>query len=556
MAHTPVLSTINDYNSATVTPINVSMIQETISDDIIDKRKTTEELSTEILIKSENDTTASHWIKDQNNNNNQTQYEQKQQQEVERFNHEIQDDDDELDEKKLHITSTTDEQQLQVDNDSNTNNKNRFCSSSINQLGGEFINGRPLPSDTREKIVKLAEQGVRPCEISRQLSVSHGCVSKILKRFRLFGTTAPGLIGGSKPKVATPEVVRRIREYKLNNPQIFAWQIRESLQKEGICSTEKLPSVSSINRIVRSNRRIVVNPDGTINEVDSDFDLYDSDDENSAKSERANASSPSSGSVGSSPRAGNIRHRGDCRCDSCVKKYKFSPCNNKSTNGEIVDGIHASELENDNKSPYNHQLLDESNLNSIDLDFYSTTNKIFENEPGELNLKAPPPAHCRTKLSSIFTSSHDHPLDLSITTTNHNHKQRKKQLKHNPLSDTFQNEPLNLCSESKKRPTNDIISSPSSKRSSTNIPNNLTDKLQTHLLSDNISLHQQQQQPPATSLPTFLHSVFAQNSSHPVFLPFWNPLLDAQQHQQLFQQLQQHYSQHHHQKDVKTSIAK
>ncbi|CAF4540768.1 unnamed protein product, partial [Rotaria magnacalcarata] len=49
----------------------------------------------------------------------------------------------------------------------------------------------------------------------------------------------------------------------------------------GICPSDKLPSVSSINRIVRSNRRIVFNNDGTITEFDSDFDSRDgSDNEN------------------------------------------------------------------------------------------------------------------------------------------------------------------------------------------------------------------------------------------------------------------------------------
>ena len=52
----------------------------------------------------------------------------------------------------------------------------------MNQLGGMYVNGRPLPDPVRQQIVDMAQRGVRPCDIARQLRVSHGCVSKILAR--------------------------------------------------------------------------------------------------------------------------------------------------------------------------------------------------------------------------------------------------------------------------------------------------------------------------------------------------------------------------------------
>ncbi|CAB1318556.1 unnamed protein product [Coregonus sp. 'balchen'] len=122
----------------------------------------------------------------------------------------------------------------------------------LNQLGGMFVNGRPLPEVIRQRIVDMAHQGVRPCDISRQLRVSHGCVSKILGRYYETGSIKPGVIGGSKPKVATPKVVDKIADYKRQNPTMFAWEIRDRLLAEGVCDSDTVPSVSSINRIIRT----------------------------------------------------------------------------------------------------------------------------------------------------------------------------------------------------------------------------------------------------------------------------------------------------------------
>ncbi|KAI4890029.1 hypothetical protein NFI96_015515 [Prochilodus magdalenae] len=122
----------------------------------------------------------------------------------------------------------------------------------VNQLGGVFVNGRPLPNAVRIRIVELAQLGIRPCDISRQLRVSHGCVSKILARYNETGSILPGAIGGSKPRVTTPNVVKSIRDYKQSDPGIFAWEIRDRLLADGVCDKYNVPSVSSISRILRN----------------------------------------------------------------------------------------------------------------------------------------------------------------------------------------------------------------------------------------------------------------------------------------------------------------
>ncbi|XP_077639224.1 paired box protein Pax-4 [Lonchura striata] len=116
--------------------------------------------------------------------------------------------------------------------------------SGVNQLGGLFLNGRPLPTCKRQRIIALAASGARSSDISRSLKVSNGCVSKILARYYRTGAVGPKAAGGSKPRTATPAVVARIARLKLEQPGLFAWEIRRQLHAEGTCASSAIPSVS------------------------------------------------------------------------------------------------------------------------------------------------------------------------------------------------------------------------------------------------------------------------------------------------------------------------
>ncbi|CAG9854653.1 unnamed protein product [Phyllotreta striolata] len=108
--------------------------------------------------------------------------------------------------------------------------------------------GHPLASlVSQQRFLELSRFGLRHYDIAQHMLTQQGAVTKLLGTLR-----PPGLIGGSKPKVATPAVVSKIEQYKRENPTIFAWEIRERLISEGVCTNATAPSVSSINRILRN----------------------------------------------------------------------------------------------------------------------------------------------------------------------------------------------------------------------------------------------------------------------------------------------------------------
>lgn len=72
-------------------------------------------------------------------------------------------------------------------------------------------------------------------------------MSKILGRYYESGSIRPRTIGGSKPRVATDDVVGKIANYKNECPSIFAWEIRDRLLSDDICNADNIPSV----RIIR-----------------------------------------------------------------------------------------------------------------------------------------------------------------------------------------------------------------------------------------------------------------------------------------------------------------
>lgn len=122
----------------------------------------------------------------------------------------------------------------------------------INQLGGLFINGKPLPKPLRLRIIELARLGVRPSDISRQLRVSHGCVSKILNKYQETGSVEPGASPSYKRKEISQVVLAKIEEYVQGQPDIFSWEVRDRLIREKACSKLTVPSLEAVSKVIKT----------------------------------------------------------------------------------------------------------------------------------------------------------------------------------------------------------------------------------------------------------------------------------------------------------------
>ena len=158
----------------------------------------------------------------------------------------------------------------------------------LNQLGGVFVNGKPLPNSVRQRIIEMAELGIRPCDISRQLKVSHGCISKLLSKYNDTGSFEPGRAQRKTSRDVSSEVKNKIEEYRRAAPGIFSWEVKEKLVADGYCTKESLPPLTVISRMLRR-----------VKSTGSEY-MEKSEGENSDAESEGDTSSTNSGDAGKS----------------------------------------------------------------------------------------------------------------------------------------------------------------------------------------------------------------------------------------------------------------
>lgn len=75
-------------------------------------------------------------------------------------------------------------------------------------------------------ILKLYYDGVKLFEIFCVMKVLYGCVSKLLNWYQNIGFIVFFIVGGFKLKVFIDVVIDMVVKYKMENFEMFVWEIR------------------------------------------------------------------------------------------------------------------------------------------------------------------------------------------------------------------------------------------------------------------------------------------------------------------------------------------
>lgn len=114
-----------------------------------------------------------------------------------------------------------------------------------------YNSGKPLSLELRSRIINLSCLGLRQCEISRRLKVTHGCISKLLSKYQETGNLDPSQNTG-RPRVITADIERKIDQYRREDPGAFCWELREYLLRDNVCTVDDVPSLSSLSRLIKN----------------------------------------------------------------------------------------------------------------------------------------------------------------------------------------------------------------------------------------------------------------------------------------------------------------